>query len=248
MLSLTLDTTGPQCAVALAEINAIGGGPGVEGSLLAVSRTEMAKGHAEAVLPAVQAVMRTPGCDYDRLARIVVTTGPGAFTGVRVGLSVARGLALGRALPVLGVTALLAHAFCDLQACTVPDLRRHVILAGRGGQGFYQAFEGVDGDGVPVAACEAVNTTMVEIAAAVTATAGRTVGSGAGALGEISAPDRDTDTVVPGDMVADDIAPIDIGVLARTWPLTSADAYPAVPAYLRPADAAPYRNALPHLA
>jgi tRNA threonylcarbamoyladenosine biosynthesis protein TsaB len=54
--------------------------------------------------------MKQSGVAFDALDRIAVTTGPGSFTGLRVGLSAARGIALAAGKPVVGVTTLTAYA------------------------------------------------------------------------------------------------------------------------------------------
>ena len=54
----------------------------------------MKRGHAEALMPLIARVMKASGIAFTSLDRIAVTTGPGSFTGLRVGLSAARGIAL----------------------------------------------------------------------------------------------------------------------------------------------------------
>jgi tRNA threonylcarbamoyladenosine biosynthesis protein TsaB len=70
----------------------------------------MRRGHAEALLPMVRAVMDEAGVVFADLCAIAVTTGPGAFTGIRIGLAAARGFALAAELPLIGVTTLEAVA------------------------------------------------------------------------------------------------------------------------------------------
>ncbi len=72
----------------------------------------MARGHAEAIVPMVCETMRGAGLAYADLDRIAVTVGPGTFTGLRIGLAAARGLALAARIPLFGVTTLeaVAHA------------------------------------------------------------------------------------------------------------------------------------------
>ena len=70
----------------------------------------MRRGHAEALMPMVAGVMQEAGLDFAGLRAIAVTTGPGAFTGIRIGLSAARGFALAAGLPVIGITTLEAVA------------------------------------------------------------------------------------------------------------------------------------------
>lgn len=96
---LGLDTSATQCAVAL-----------VDGDR-SWSRTErMARGHAEALVPMIEAVLRDAGATKQDLTRIAVCTGPGSFTGIRAGVAAARGLALGLGVPAVGVSRLEALA------------------------------------------------------------------------------------------------------------------------------------------
>lgn len=69
---------------------------------------EIASGHAERIFPAIAALLARAGLGYADLERIAVTTGPGSFTGLRIGLAAARGIALARGLPVVGVPSLVA--------------------------------------------------------------------------------------------------------------------------------------------
>ena len=73
-----------------------------------VSIDEIAQGHAELIFPRIEALLTRNGVAYDQLTRIAVTTGPGSFTGLRIGLSAARGLGLARHIPVIGIPSLLA--------------------------------------------------------------------------------------------------------------------------------------------
>ena len=70
----------------------------------------MQRGHAEALMPLIARVMDGAAVEFKELDRIAVTTGPGSFTGLRVGISAARGLALAADKPVIGLTTLAAFA------------------------------------------------------------------------------------------------------------------------------------------
>ncbi len=70
----------------------------------------MLRGHAEALLPLIARVMESVGLDFAALDRIAVTTGPGSFTGLRVGIAAARGIALAAGKPAIGLTTLAAFA------------------------------------------------------------------------------------------------------------------------------------------
>ena len=68
----------------------------------------MARGHAEAIMPLLARVMDLAEIDFANLDRIAVTTGPGSFTGLRVGIAAARGIALAAGKPAIGLSTLVA--------------------------------------------------------------------------------------------------------------------------------------------
>jgi len=83
-----------------------------DGAALAQWREE-GRGQAASLLPAIATVLKEAGVDRRALSMIAVTIGPGSFTGVRVGLATARGLAMALDIPLAGIattTALLAAA------------------------------------------------------------------------------------------------------------------------------------------
>ena len=100
-LILACDTTQGACSVAL-----------WRGGLLAAQLAPMQKGHAEALMPMIETLFDESGIEIGALDRLAVTHGPGTFTGVRVGLSAMRGLALALAIPVktFGTLAVMARA------------------------------------------------------------------------------------------------------------------------------------------
>jgi tRNA threonylcarbamoyladenosine biosynthesis protein TsaB len=102
MRVLALDTCLASCSAAL-----VG-----DGEVLAWRAEAMRKGHAERIVPMVQQVMDEAGCAWGDLDLLAVTTGPGSFTGVRVGLAAARAIALvaGRPLAGIGVMEAMARA------------------------------------------------------------------------------------------------------------------------------------------
>lgn len=97
---LALDTAVSACSVALWR----------DGGTRAHRLEAMTRGHAEALLPMVESVMAEARFAYPGLDMIAATVGPGTFTGLRVGLATARGLALACAHPLLGVGTLEALA------------------------------------------------------------------------------------------------------------------------------------------
>ncbi|GAA0552096.1 tRNA threonylcarbamoyladenosine biosynthesis protein TsaB [Rhizomicrobium palustre] len=79
-------------------------------NVVARQNVAMERGHAEALAPMVEAVMREAGLSFSEIDRLAVTTGPGSFTGQRVGLAFMRGLRVALAKPLHGITSLAAMA------------------------------------------------------------------------------------------------------------------------------------------
>jgi tRNA threonylcarbamoyl adenosine modification protein YeaZ len=95
----------------------------------------MQKGHAEALMPMIETLCDDSGIEMGALDRLAVTHGPGTFTGVRVGLSAMRGLALSLAIPVktYGTLAVMAQACSDaLPLIVAVDAKRDTFFT----QGF----------------------------------------------------------------------------------------------------------------
>ncbi len=98
-----------------------------DGAVLAGRCETMQRGQAERLLPMIEAVRREAGLSWDAVTRLCVTTGPGTFAGVRIGVAAARALALARALPCVGLTtheALVAGRPGGQACLTVVDVRR----------------------------------------------------------------------------------------------------------------------------
>lgn len=98
MRILAVDTSLGACSAALLE----------NGEVLAHCFVPMERGHAEALGPMVAKIV--DGCEFSSLDRLAVTTGPGTFTGQRVGLAFMRGLRLALNVPLIGITSLAAMA------------------------------------------------------------------------------------------------------------------------------------------
>lgn len=100
MLVLAIDTALSACSAALVR----------DGALVSLIVEPMERGHAERLAPLVDELVREASVAFATIDRIAVTVGPGSFTGVRVGLSFARGLALALGKPCIGVSTLEALA------------------------------------------------------------------------------------------------------------------------------------------
>ena len=102
---LSLATVTEMCSVAVCR----------EGQVLANDERLLGAKHAEELLPMISGVMKASGCEFEDLDGVAVAKGPGSFTGTRIGIAAARGLALAVSTPLLGVNSLeaLAHGICS---------------------------------------------------------------------------------------------------------------------------------------
>ena len=100
MRILGLDTTGAYCSVALVDT----------AEVLAHKSENIGRGHAERLAPMVAEVLADAGLSAKDVDKISVCTGPGSFTGLRVALAFAKGFALPRKLPVIGLSSLAVWA------------------------------------------------------------------------------------------------------------------------------------------
>lgn len=106
MIVLAIDTALDACSVALVR----------DDETLHAITERMSRGQAERLAPMVRQAANAAGVTFADIDRIAVTTGPGSFTGVRVGLSFARALALALNKPCIGVSTLEALALEEGEA------------------------------------------------------------------------------------------------------------------------------------
>jgi tRNA threonylcarbamoyladenosine biosynthesis protein TsaB len=102
MRVLAIDTALAACSAAVLDTD--------DGGIVASESVPMMRGHAEALMPLLVQLMQGAGMDFRDIDRVVVTTGPGSFTGLRVGISAARGIALAAGKPAVGLSTLAAYA------------------------------------------------------------------------------------------------------------------------------------------
>lgn len=224
MLILAIDTALDACAACILDTDA--------GRLIAQESLAMKRGHAEALMPLMARIIRDSGVAFAALDRIAVTTGPGSFTGLRVGLSAARGIALAAGKPVVGVTTLNAYAAPIVSG----NAGRPVISAidARHDQVYFQAISGDGGSLIPprVAPIE-------EALAASEFGAPHLVGNAAAILGQRWPADA------PPPFSVDPQPAPDIAWVAWLGAAVTPDTAPARPFYLRAPDAKPPTDPLP---
>ncbi len=139
MLILAIDTALDACAASVLDTGA--------GVPIAQESQAMKRGHAEALMPLIGRVMKEAGITFAALDRIAVTTGPGSFTGLRVGLSAARGIALAANKPIVGLTTLTAYA-----APVVSTNSAAPVISAIDARHDHVYFQVVSGDGGPLIA------------------------------------------------------------------------------------------------
>ena len=142
MKLLAIDTATERCSVAL-----LGAGQVVERA------AETPRGHADLVLPMVESVLAEAGMALSDLDGLAYGRGPGAFTGVRIALGVAQGLAYGAQLPTVGISDLAAVA----QQFAEPGARILVCMDARMNEVYWSRFEVTPAGLVTAAAAERVD-------------------------------------------------------------------------------------------
>lgn len=215
MLTLALDTAFDRTQVAVTD--------GRRVASWLVERME--RGHAERLIPMIEAALKEAGVAAADLGRIAVDVGPGSFTGIRIAVAAGRGLALALGVPAVGVTSLEAIAASLGEPAPGPVL---TVIDARRGE-LYAGLYGPKGEVVepPFAAdAEAVWQRAGERAAVI-------AGSGSAILAHhLATTGRRLPPVDPAT------APDPLAI-ARLGAAADPDAAPARPIYLRPADAKP---------
>ena len=227
MLILAIDTALDACAAAVLDTEA--------GQLIAQESESMKRGHAEALMPLIGRVIKASGIGFANLDRIAVTTGPGSFTGLRVGISAARGIGLAAEKPVVGVTTLAAYA-----APVVNQGGEHPVLSAIDARHEHVYLQVVAGSGSPL-----IWPRVAPVADALEAArfgAPHLVGNAAAILGER----WPKDALAPAGIDAQP-AP-DIAWVGWLGAAVTPGTAPPRPFYLRAPDAKPQKDMLPRAA
>ena len=217
MKVLAIDTALGACAAAVLDSRA--------GAILASESESMVRGHAEALMPLIARVMDAGRCEFADLDRVAVTVGPGSFTGLRVGIAAARGIALAAGKPAVGLSTLSA-----LAAPHVAARSDQVILAAidaRNEQVYFQVFA-PNGTTIVTPRLDRVRAAVIAVPA------GPTVITGSAA--ELVAAHWPRRALAP--RVEINAAP-DIGWVARLGAAAQDEGAPPKPLYLRRPDARP---------
>lgn len=222
MRVLAIDTALAVCAAAVLDT--------ADGGIVASESVPMTRGHAEALMPLLARVMQQSGLAFHDLDRVVVTTGPGSFTGLRVGIAAARGIALATDMPAVGVSTLSAYAAPHLGA----DAESPVVAAidARHGHVYLQVFAP---DGLTLIAPRLA--ALSDAVRAASDTAACIVGSAAQAVAAGLAK------TAPAPVIVDARSAPDIVWVAQIGAAVPEAGSPPKPQYLRAPDAQPQNAA-----
>jgi tRNA threonylcarbamoyladenosine biosynthesis protein TsaB len=118
MKILALDTSTPSCSVAVVD----------DDDVLVEIVVNNGETHTRHLMPIIDRIFTIAGTSLSEMDGFAVSTGPGSFTGLRIGISTIKGLALATDLPVAGISSLDAlawqSAFSPLLICALIDARR----------------------------------------------------------------------------------------------------------------------------
>lgn len=192
------------------------------------------KGHAEALMPMIDRAMSDAGLAFKDLDRIAVTTGPGSFTGMRIGVAAARSLKLATGVPLVGASSLavMAEDAADDLGERLEGRTLVIAVDARRGQVYAQAFggSGLDTSTEPRLLSTAQAAGLGEGPLVIAGSGGALVADAARAAG------REAEAVL-AKLQPDACALV---YMAQMLPLA---VEPLKPLYLRPADAKPQAGA-----
>jgi len=226
---LLFDTCLGACSVAA--IRSAGEGPGSGRAAAVAFRFErLERGHAERLMPMIGEAMAEAPFGFSEIDRIIVTTGPGTFTGQRVGIAAARALSLatGATVGTLSSLEVMAHTAAAALGGEIQGKVLAVAVDARRGEIYFQAFSG--GALTPLA--DPALTTPEAAAAGLAGADVLVVGSGADAV--LSARGAETHSPMAARLLT-----LEPDVRFVPYLPVSADSVMPLPMYLRPPDAKP---------
>lgn len=231
MISLAIDTTGPVCSAAIYQSE--------DRSVLAQTSDETSSGHAEILMAVIATTLKNASTSYSAIGRVVVAAGPGSFTGIRIGIATARGLALGLGVPAVGVNVL--EALCPLTGMETQSRIVLVAIDARRNETYCQFFTGQNDTGIEKVASLLPQGPFVANYDNLTAMISEIPRSslaicGSGADGLNSRLDCEGRGAVP---VLHRLAVAPIATIAQIGAGMNFDSPGPQPLYLRPADAKP---------
>ncbi|QBF33609.1 tRNA (adenosine(37)-N6)-threonylcarbamoyltransferase complex dimerization subunit type 1 TsaB [Thalassococcus sp. S3] len=226
-LILAFDTSAAHCAAALMSGD----------TLLATDKGDMARGQAEHLMPMLQTMLKTQQRDWTDIDLIAVGVGPGNFTGIRISVAAARGLALGLGIPTMAVST-----FEVMRGPTSPHDKAPQLVSIKGSRDslYLQLFGGGHPSGPPRQVDFSANVPDCIITPE-TLILGHRVGDLAQRLDGPIAPEQ----LVEREMA--DFGPTLARIALARWRQGETTPPPPAPLYVRAADAAPARDAPPVL-
>lgn len=188
------------------------------------SVADLGKGHAEYLMTTIAEALEAAGCTYADLGMLAVATGPGSFTGVRVGVATARGLALALKIPAVGISTL--DAIAAEAAASHPGRRVLVAIAAGRGELYVALYDELAKliYGPMVTTIETALDIAREDVPVLAGSAAREIAAALGSLPQRFGPETAT---------------ADIATYARLAAARGAGPQPPVPLYLREPDAKP---------
>lgn len=222
MRILAIDTALGACSACVLEAGAA--------APLAQEQLAMERGHAEALMPLVERVMKGVEGGFGSLGRVAVTVGPGSYTGLRVGVSAARAIGFAAGIPAVGVTT--------VAACAAPLIGREsgrviaAALDARHGQVWFQA---LTAEGKPLVSLRQVS--YRDAARAIGAGPVSLVGSAALAVA------NEAWAIGLDALVVDDAKAPDIAWVARLGLIADPQSAPPRPLYLKAPETTPQDKA-----
>lgn len=138
---LSIDTAGTACSAAVSD----------SGEILSISVVDEPRVHATRLVPTIRELISDAGLSMSDLAAVAVSKGPGSFTGLRIGVSTAKGLCYGLGIPLIGVPTLEAMAFANRLDLDFSVSRLLTVAPSRRGEAYWQVWDVASQNPMPLA-------------------------------------------------------------------------------------------------